>query len=113
MIRSNTFVTEYTLRFPRVVKIRYDKDWNECMDEQDLQTMIGQISQTKGLKKLNMPDDDDEEGDGDAAEGGAKEAVGKKRKTGGGAREARQVNVMSQFRDTDTSHVISKPLITP
>ena len=29
--KSRSFPSEYTLRFPRVVKIRYDKDWYECM----------------------------------------------------------------------------------
>lgn len=28
LIKSDAFATEKTLRFPRVVKVRYDKDWH-------------------------------------------------------------------------------------
>ncbi|XP_063243477.1 DNA ligase 4 [Bacillus rossius redtenbacheri] len=31
IVRSNLFKVEYTLRFPRVEKIRYDKNWSECL----------------------------------------------------------------------------------
>ena len=33
---SNTFPTDYTLRFPRVEKIRWDKNWDEVMTTEDL-----------------------------------------------------------------------------
>lgn len=36
IIRSHTWPTDYTLRFPRVMKIRYNKDWYECMTLDEL-----------------------------------------------------------------------------
>lgn len=33
---SNTFPTDYTLRFPRVEKIRWNKNWDEVMTTEDL-----------------------------------------------------------------------------
>lgn len=103
IIRANTFVPGYTLRFPRVVKIRYDKDWNECLDEPDLLKMIDQISQTKGLKRIKGGEGDEEEEEEDG-EGEEQEPKEKKKKAGGGP-PARQLYVMPQFQDTDTSHV--------
>ena len=32
LIASDAFGAPVTVRFPRVAKIRYDKDWNEAMD---------------------------------------------------------------------------------
>lgn len=103
IIRANTFIPGYTLRFPRVVKIRYDKDWNECLDEPDLVKMIDQISQTKGLKRIKGGEGDEEEEEEDG-EGEEQEPKEKKKKAGGGP-PARQLYVMPQFQDTDTSHV--------
>ncbi|WZZ89909.1 hypothetical protein YC2023_118488 [Brassica napus] len=33
-IRSEVFVAPYSLRFPRIDKVRYDKPWHECLDVQ-------------------------------------------------------------------------------
>ena len=30
----------FTLRFPRVVRVRYDKDWNEAMSKEDFEQLI-------------------------------------------------------------------------
>ena len=35
-MKSDTFPTKVTLRFPRVLKIRYDKDWEEALTLQGL-----------------------------------------------------------------------------
>ena len=40
--KSQFFPTRHTLRFPRVFKIRYDKDWFECMTKAELSIMIAQ-----------------------------------------------------------------------
>lgn len=37
MIVSDSYPTGHTLRFPRVVKIRYDKDWNEAETVKNIQ----------------------------------------------------------------------------
>lgn len=39
-IKSNNFPCDYTLRFPRVEKIRYDKDWHEAMTYEEFQKTL-------------------------------------------------------------------------
>lgn len=62
MIKSDAFCAEKTLRFPRVVKIRYDKDWNEALKFEDLQVMMSEVY-TKGIKKKAVQEGDDSEGE--------------------------------------------------
>lgn len=40
LVVSDQYPTMYTLRFPRVLKIRYDKNWDEGFTETDLQDLI-------------------------------------------------------------------------
>jgi len=47
---STKFKTGVTLRFPRVVSIRDDKDWNDCLDLQGLDEMI-EISKNGNNKR--------------------------------------------------------------
>ena len=47
---STKFKTGVTLRFPRVVSIRNDKDWNECLDLKGLEEMI-EISKNGNHKR--------------------------------------------------------------
>ena len=50
-----------TLRFPRVVAIRYDKDWNEAMKLEDLMNMQNDEKYTKNIRrKKNGSDSEDE-----------------------------------------------------
>jgi hypothetical protein len=51
MIKSDAFAAEKTLRFPRVVKIRYDKDWWEGLKMEELQDLMSGEKYTKGIKK--------------------------------------------------------------
>ena len=37
IVHTTVYPTQYTLRFPRVLKIRYDKPWNEAMTRKDLE----------------------------------------------------------------------------
>jgi ATP-dependent DNA ligase len=37
MIVSDSYPTGFTLRFPRVVKVRYDKDWSEAQTTKDIE----------------------------------------------------------------------------
>ncbi|KAG0587124.1 hypothetical protein KC19_2G142100 [Ceratodon purpureus] len=39
-IRTETFATPYSLRFPRIQKIRHDKPWYDCLDVQTLADMV-------------------------------------------------------------------------
>lgn len=38
---SSEFATDYTLRFPRILKIRDDKNYYECMTTSELKEMVG------------------------------------------------------------------------
>ena len=50
LLASNNYLASgYTLRFPRVVKIRYDKDWKEAMTKDDLDTMIADFGNRQRL----------------------------------------------------------------
>ena len=40
LVVSDQYPTLYTLRFPRVLKIRYDKNWDEAFTESDLKELI-------------------------------------------------------------------------
>lgn len=37
---SDQYPTLYTLRFPRVLRIRYDKSWDEAFTESELKELI-------------------------------------------------------------------------
>jgi DNA ligase-4 len=41
LIKNQSFPCGMTLRFPRVVKVRFDKDWWEGMSSRELQEMQG------------------------------------------------------------------------
>ena len=86
------------------MKIRYDKDWNECLTEEELQKMISQISQTKGLRNLKKGGggDEDEEGIEKEVKDIEKGAVNRKKMR---TRIGKEVNVYSVFRDTDVTKV--------
>jgi len=57
MTVSESYPTGYTLRFPRVVKIRYDKDWNEAQTMNDIKEMSNTALYSKHMKKRD--DDSD------------------------------------------------------
>lgn len=47
---SDAFPTKCTLRFPRVLKIRYDKSWNEAMNREQLEKLIQDFQQNLNLE---------------------------------------------------------------
>ncbi len=59
IIRSESYPTSFTLRFPRVVKVRYDKDWDEVMTLKQLQEMNNSTKYHKNMKKINDSDSDE------------------------------------------------------
>lgn len=55
LVRSNDFMTEFTLRFPRVVEIRKDKIWTESCSLKEFNNIsLDQGSKKGGVKKLVM-----------------------------------------------------------
>eukprot|EP00850_Spirogloea_muscicola_P019235 SM000186S04153 [mRNA] locus=s186:138690:147447:- [translate_table: standard] len=53
-IRSEVFATPYSLRFPRVQKIRYDKPWYDCLDKDALYEIVtGRGGQTADGKRYS------------------------------------------------------------
>ncbi len=55
----------YTLRFPRVLKIRYDKNWDEAFTEAELKELVTNFHQNRRLKRKDNPlvdNDDDVDG---------------------------------------------------
>ncbi|GLJ26170.1 hypothetical protein SUGI_0501990 [Cryptomeria japonica] len=45
MIKSEVFASPYSLRFPRIRRVRYDKPWNECLD---VQTFLDLVQSSSG-----------------------------------------------------------------
>ncbi|XP_077285243.1 DNA ligase 4 isoform X2 [Arctopsyche grandis] len=49
LVKTNAFKTEYTVRFPRVEKIRYDKPWYDCLTLGEFSTLT---ESSHGVEKL-------------------------------------------------------------
>jgi hypothetical protein len=41
----------YTLRFPRVLKVRYDKGWDEAFTETELKELIANYQEARRFKR--------------------------------------------------------------
>lgn len=96
-IRSNSFPCDYTLRFPRVVKIRYDKDWHECMTYEDMQKMLYDSEKAqRNIKRRTRKNS----GHSDPEEEKADNNMPKKR-----TKIGRDLAVLEQYKDTDVSMV--------
>ena len=56
----------FSLRFPRCLKIRYDKDWNDAMDRAQLDQIIQNFNDARRLNKgrNKMVFQDSSEGEG-------------------------------------------------
>ncbi|KAG4167646.1 hypothetical protein ERO13_A13G208300v2 [Gossypium hirsutum] len=95
-IRSEVFAAPYSLRFPRIDRVRYDKPWHECLDVQSFVELVHSSNGTtqKGTEQENQPDS--------------------KTKHKAHARKADRKNVSivpSHFIRTDTSCVKGETLI--
>ena len=54
----------YTLRFQRVLKIRYDKNWDEAFTDAELKELVANFQQNRRLKRkdnLLMVEEGEEE----------------------------------------------------
>lgn len=97
-IRTTSFPSDYTLRFPRVVKIRYDKDWHECMTYEEMQKMLYDNEKAlRNMKKKHRKNSG--QSDHDEEKNQNEDGPKKRLKT------AREFNVLSQYRDTDVSSI--------
>jgi DNA ligase-4 len=56
-IKTEAFGLEKTLRFPRVVKVRFDKDWSEAIKVEEVRVMMGE-GYTKGMKRRQAEGED-------------------------------------------------------
>ncbi|KAG6644099.1 hypothetical protein CIPAW_08G032200 [Carya illinoinensis] len=48
-IRSEVFAAPYSLRFPRIDRVRYDKPWHECLD---LQSFVELVHSSNGTTQM-------------------------------------------------------------
>ncbi|XP_043927269.1 DNA ligase 4 [Protopterus annectens] len=60
IVASDMYKTGCTLRFPRIEKIRDDKEWHECMTLNDLEQLQDKASGKLATKHLNVNDDEPE-----------------------------------------------------
>ncbi|KAL6068764.1 DNA ligase, variant 2 [Balamuthia mandrillaris] len=98
LVVTEKYKAGYTLRFPRVVMIRSDKSWLDCMDLSGIITLAKEFEGRYAKRRFAGKLQQEEEGDG----------VVKKRSRGA----ARKVHTVGkQFQDTDVSHVAVKQLL--
>ncbi|XVE71898.1 hypothetical protein DITRI_Ditri10aG0188500 [Diplodiscus trichospermus] len=95
-IRSEVFAAPYSLRFPRIDRVRYDKPWHECLDVQSFVELVHSSNGTtqKGTDQGNQ--------------------LGSKTKRKERTRKTEKKNVSivpSHFIPTDTSTVKGETLI--
>lgn len=58
-IRSEVFAAPYSLRFPRIDRVRYDKPWHECLDVQSFIELVHSsngTTQREGVQGVLMDD---------------------------------------------------------
>ncbi|KAM5288996.1 DNA ligase 4 [Ctenodactylus gundi] len=58
IVPSDIYKTSYTLRFPRIEKIRDDKEWHECMTLDDLEQLRGKASGKLASKHFSLGSED-------------------------------------------------------
>ncbi|XP_012878466.1 PREDICTED: DNA ligase 4 [Dipodomys ordii] len=59
IVPSEMYKTDCTLRFPRIEKIREDKEWHECMTLDDLEQLRGKASGKLASKHLYVNENDE------------------------------------------------------
>lgn len=90
------------------MKIRYDKDWFEGLTETEMNDMIKQVSQNKGLRNLKKKGDDNDSDDeiinenSNNSQNVSKQGVQKKKFK----KSNLEYTVYGQFKDTDTTKVL-------
>lgn len=59
-IRTEVFAAPYSLRFPRIDKVRYDKPWHECLDVQSFVDLVHSTNGTTQREDNYGVEQDDE-----------------------------------------------------
>ncbi|CAD8171259.1 unnamed protein product [Paramecium octaurelia] len=105
--KSNTFPTDYTLRFPRCYKTRMDKDWYEMMTMQDLSSMINDSQYTKNLKKKNDKEDNDKQTDDEVEneDRPIRQAKQRKQPLKKGGAHSKQITIMTEYQGLDPRNI--------
>ncbi|KYO41296.1 DNA ligase 4 [Alligator mississippiensis] len=88
IVTSDMYKTDCTLRFPRIEKIREDKEWHECMTLSMLEQLRGRASGKLASKHLDVANDEPQE---------------KKRKTLPKIKKI--IGIAEQFKAPDLSNV--------
>uniref|UniRef100_A0A8C3SL56 DNA ligase n=1 Tax=Chelydra serpentina TaxID=8475 RepID=A0A8C3SL56_CHESE len=88
IVTSDMYKTDCTLRFPRIEKIREDKEWHECLTLDFLEQLRGKASGKLASRHLDMGDDEPQE---------------KKRKTVPKVKKI--IGIMDHFKAPDLSNV--------
>lgn len=94
---SDTFPTKLTLRFPRVLNVRFDKGIADAMKFEEVLEFYQNFQHNFLMKKKRKIEEDAPELNNDAG-------VGKEAKIGG--RKVKYSRVMDDFKDTETNNVI-------
>ncbi|KAL8152343.1 hypothetical protein V2J09_010103 [Rumex salicifolius] len=93
-IRSEVFAAPYSLRFPRIDRIRYDKPWHECLD---IQSFIELVNSSNGTTQRTMDQD------------GLQEEKRKRHKPSKRGDKNKFSVVPSHFIQTDISNFVNVP----
>eukprot|EP01132_Coremiostelium_polycephalum_P002500 gene2500-3093_t len=95
LVDTEKYRAGYTCRFPRVVKIRDDKDWKDCLDYHQLITLAQEFEGRYAKRKYEI--NQEQQG----------KTTGKKRKNSDPSKSSRKkISLMSIFQDTDTSNIL-------
>ncbi|XP_057979304.1 DNA ligase 4 [Malania oleifera] len=94
-IRSEVFSAPYSLRFPRIDRVRYDKHWHECLD---VQSFVELVHSSNGTTQRGINH-------------GSLQESKPKRMTSSRKGEKKDLSVPSHFIHTDVSGIKGETLI--
>ncbi|KYR02618.1 DNA ligase IV [Tieghemostelium lacteum] len=97
LVPSDKYFCNYTLRFPRVVKIRTDLNWLDCMDYHSMIKYSQEFEGRYAKRKLELLENQ-------------KELAEQKKKKKGNSntteKKSKKATLLSIFQDTDTSTIL-------
>ncbi|KAJ3584327.1 hypothetical protein NHX12_014823 [Muraenolepis orangiensis] len=95
IVGSDMYKTNCTLRFPRIEKIREDKEWHQCMTLSELDQYRHRASGKLASRHLRIDNDQDDDGQPEK----------KKKRKAAAAKPKRVVGLLDHFRPQDLSGV--------